>query len=177
MNIVAISGSLRKDSHNTMLIRALKELAPSGMEIVELEIGKVPLYNTDDEVVFPAEAQALKSAIEASDGVIFSTPEYNRSIPGVLKNAIDWCSRPWGKNSFAGKAVLVMGVSVGKLGTALAQNHLKDIMLYLDGQVIGQPELYFGPANDIFDDSGKLTDEATKESLKKALLILAERAK
>lgn len=173
MKIVAISGSLRKDSFNTQLIHALKDLAPAGMTIEQLEIGGLPLYNTDLEAAFPAEAKALKTAIEGADGVIFATPEYNRSIPGVLKNAIDWASRPWGQNSFAGKAVLIMGVSVGKLGTALAQEHLKNIMLYLDGKVVGQPEIYLGPTQGVFDETGKIVEESTKELLSKGLAKLA----
>jgi len=176
MKIVAISGSLRKDSHNTMLIKALKELAPAGMEIQEFEIGNLPLYNSDLESTFPAPAQALKDAIEASDGVIFATPEYNRSMSGVLKNAIDWASRPWGKNSFAGKTVLCAGVSVGRLGTALAQAHLKEVMLYLDAKVIGQPELYLGPADTLFDSTGAIADATTKELLSSALGTFAQRS-
>ncbi|MBU6214959.1 NAD(P)H-dependent oxidoreductase [Patescibacteria group bacterium] len=176
MNIVAISGSLRKGSHNAMLIHVLQELAPAEMKIQELNIGNLPLYNTDDEAAFPAEAKALKDAIEASDGVIIATPEYNRSFPGVLKNAIDWASRPWGKNSFAKKPALIMGVSIGKIGTAVAQSHLKEVLLYLDMRVIGQPELYLGPASGIFDEAGNLTDSAVRELLAKALAALASSA-
>lgn len=176
MNIIAISGSLRKDSFNTAVLRAFQELAPEGMKIEIVNIGNLPLYNSDDEAAFPAVAQALKDKIEASDGVIIATPEYNRSISGVLKNAIDWASRPWGKNSFAGKKVLTLGVSSGKIGTAVAQSHLKQILTYLDMRVIGQPELYLGPASELFDGEGNLTDAATKEKLTKALGVLAERA-
>ncbi len=175
MNIVAISGSLRKDSFNTMLLRSLSELAPAGMDISIADISTLPMYDQDAEVSFPAAAQALKDAIEKADGIIIATPEYNRSIPGVLKNAIDWASRPWGQNSFAGKPVLTMGVSVGKLGTALAQAHLKQILTYLDMKVIGQPELYLGPAQELFDAAGNLTEESTKDTLAKALGVLASR--
>ncbi len=175
MNIVAISGSLRKDSFNTMLLRSLSELAPAGVDITIADISALPLYDQDAEAAFPAAAQALKDAIAAADGVIIATPEYNRSIPGVLKNAIDWVSRPYGQNSFAGKPVLTVGVSVGKLGTALAQAHLKEIMVYLDTRVVGQPELYLGPAHELFDASGNLTEESTKDLLVKALGVLAER--
>jgi chromate reductase len=174
MNIVALSGSLRKDSFNTALLRALQALAPEGMQIEIVEIGNLPLYSQDEETAFPAVAQALKDKIETADGIIIATPEYNRSIPGVLKNAIDWASRPWGQNSFAGKPVLTMGVSVGKIGTAVAQSHLRQIMVYLDTKVIGQPEFYLGPAQELFGEGG-LTDEPTKELLAKALRVLAER--
>ena len=175
MNIVAISGSLRKDSFNTALLRAMQALASSDMKIIIADIGALPLYSQDAEAAFPASAQALKDAIEAADGIIIATPEYNRSISGVLKNAIDWASRPWGKNSFAGKPVITAGVSVGKIGTAVAQSHLRQIMSYLDAQVIGQPELYLGPAQGIFDADGNIADDATKDLLVKALETLKNR--
>lgn len=176
MNIVAISGSLRKDSSNTALVRVFQLLAPVGMEITIADIGTLPLFNQDDESAFPPVAQAFKDAIAASDGIIIATPEYNRSISGVLKNAIDWASRPYGQNSFARKPVLVAGVSGGKIGTAVAQSHLRQILLYLDADVIGQPELYLGPAHELFDTEGNMTDDAIKELLIKALETLKSRA-
>lgn len=175
MNIVAISGSLRKGSYNTMLVRALQALAPENMKIEIVEIGNLPLFNQDDEANMPEAAQELKRKVESADGVIIATPEYNRSIPGGLNNAIDWASRPYGRNSFARKPVLTMGVSGGKIGTAVAQSHLRHILLYLNADLIGQPELYFGPASELFDAEGNLTQESTKELLKKALGIFAER--
>ena len=175
MNIVAISGSLRKDSFNTALLRALQALAPTGMEINIADIGGLPLYNQDAEASFPASAQTLKDLIAAADGIIIATPEYNRSISGVLKNAIDWVSRPYGQNSFAGKPILTIGVSVGKLGTAVAQNHLRQILTYLDMNIVGQPEIYLGPAHELFDGEGNLIDASTKELLTKALGVLAGR--
>jgi chromate reductase len=186
MKIIAISGSLRKGSFNSALIRELQALAPAGMEIEPVEIGALPLYDNDDEAPFPPEASELKAKIEAADGVIIATPEYNRSIPGVLKNAIDWASRPWGKNSWKGKPTLCMGVSAGKIGTALAQSHLKEVMLYLDAEVLGQPELYLGPATELFEVSadpskifveapGSLKDDKTKEILSGALVALASK--
>jgi len=114
----------------------------------------------------------IKNKIAGSDGVIFATPEYNRSTSGVLKNAIDWVSRPYGKNSFAGKKALVLGASMGPIGTAVAQSHLKQILLYLDMQVIGQPEFYLGTVQDKFDGAGNLTDENTKKHIVKALEAL-----
>lgn len=175
MNIVAISGSLRKDSFNTMLLRSLLELAPAGMHITIADISALPLYDQDAEASFPATAQALKDMIAAADGVIIATPEYNRSIPGVLKNAIDWASRPYSKNPFAGKQILLMGVSTGRIGTALAQAHLKQILSYLDARVVGQPELYLGPAKELFSDEGNLAEESTKDLLVKALGVFASR--
>lgn len=177
MNIVAISGSLREGSHNTALLKAMQTLAPQGMSIEIVSIDALPIYNQDAEASFPQSAQTLKNKIEAADGVIFATPEYNRSIPGVLKNAIDWVSRPWGKNSFAGKPVLTAGVSVGKIGTAVAQSHLRQIMVYLDAIVIGQPELYLGPSGEIFDAEGAISSEPTKELIKNALSVLADRTR
>ena len=158
-----------------MLVKALVKLTPKGMQIEIADISNLPIYNQNDEAAFPASAQTLKDKIEKSDGIIIATPEYNRSIPGTLKNAIDWASRPWGKNSFAGKPVLIAGVSVGKVGTAVAQSHLRQIMLYLDADVIGQPELYLGPAQEIFDNEMSIVNAETKELLTKALTVLAER--
>lgn len=176
MKIVALSGSLRKDSYNTLLLRAFAELAPAGMEIEIASVGDLPLYNSDLEAAYPAAARALKDTVNAAAGVIIATPEYNRSISGVLKNAIDWLSRPYGQNSFARKPVLVAGVSMGKIGTAVAQSHLKQIMTYLDANLVGQPELYLGPAAELFDATGKITNDATKELLSKALAALSARA-
>ncbi len=169
MNILAISGSLRKDSFNTALLRALQSLAPADMHIEIADIGDLPLFNQDSEGALPSEAQALKHKVTAADGIIFATPEYNRSIPGVLKNAIDWVSRPYGQNSFSKKTVLIAGVSGGKIGTAVAQSHLRQIMLYLDADVIGQPEIYLGPAQELFDGEGNITDDAIKKLLVEAL--------
>jgi chromate reductase len=188
MKIIAIAGSLRKGSFNSALVRELQALAPTGMEIEQVEIGNLPLFDQDNEGTFPAEATAFKAKIEAADGVIFATPEYNRGIPGVLKNAIDWASRPWGKNSWKGKPALVMGVSVGKIGTAFAQEQLKSVLLYLDTKLVGQPEVYLGPAMEIFETSsdmmkafsevpGPLKDDATKQLLTAALAALASKVK
>lgn len=177
MKILAISGSVRKGSHNTALVHALQGLAPAGVTVETFDISSIPLYNGDHEANFPAEAQKFKDAIIAADGILIATPEYNRSVPGVLKNAIDWASRPYGQNAFAGKPVLTAGVSVGKIGTAVAQSHLKQIMSYLDVQLVGQPELYLGPASELFDVEGTLTHESTKELLTKALTVLAARVK
>ena len=156
-----------------MLLKALAKLAPEDMRIEIAEIGNLPIYNQDNEPSFPAEAQSLKNKIEKADGIIIATPEYNRSVPGVLKNAIDWASRPYGKNSFARKPVLIAGVSVGNIGTAVAQSHLRQIMVYLDADIVGQPELYL--TNEIIDREGNIVDEATKKLLTKALEVLADR--
>lgn len=186
MNIVGISGSLREGSFNLALLREMQKLAPAGMEITIADIGTLPLYNSDLEAEFPPEALALKQKVENADGIIIATPEFNRMIPGALSNAIDWLSRPYGKNSLTGKVVLVAGVSVGKIGTAIAQSQLKHTLLYLDARVIGQPELYLGPAAEVFavsDDPAKayheapgpMKNESVKELVAKALETLAAR--
>ncbi len=171
--ILAISGSLRKSSYNTALLRTFKEQAPSGttIDIVESsDIAAFPLYDQDGEAAFPPAVTALKERIRAADGIIIATPEYNRSIPGVLKNLIDWTSRPYGKSAWAGKPVYVMGASMGPLGASLAQYALKQVMLHLDARVIGQPEFFLGTAQDKFDEAGKLTDQATKDFINSALM-------
>ena len=169
---IAISGSTRKDSFNSLLLKAVVALAPSDVTIDVIAITDIPLFSQDLEVNFPASVQALKDKIVASDGVIFATPEYNRSIPGVLKNVIDWCSRPYGHSAFTGKPALVLGASMTPGGTMHAQYHLKQILLHLDMQVIGQPEIFVAMAQDKFDTTGALTDEYTKGLITKGFGVL-----
>ncbi len=164
--IAIIVGSLRKDSYNKKLGEIVKNIlekdfTEKNCKAKILEIGDLPLYNEDLENNFPEVVLNLKKEIENSDRLIFITPEYNRSIPGVLKNALDWASRPYGKNSFSLKKVLCMGVSGGRLGTVSAQNHLKQILVYFNCQVVGQPEIYIGEY--------KIEDEKTFEVVKKGL--------
>lgn len=166
---IAISGSLRKDSYNTRLLHEAIQVAPEGMEIEMYDIHSLPLYNQDLEDSFPIEAKNLKDAIELADGIIFVTPEHNRSIPAALKNVIDWGTRPSGKNSFLNKTTFVMGASSGLIGTAVAQIHLKQIMLHLGAKVIGKPEFHLSNVQEKFNEAGELTDEKTKEYLRKAL--------
>ncbi len=176
MNILAISGSLRKDSFNTALVKSLQALAPEGMQIDIVDITPIKLFNQDDEAAFPREVQNFKDKIVAADGIIIATPEYNHSIPGVLKNVIDWASRPYGQNSFDKKKVLIMGVSIGKNGAMHAQVQLKELMTYLGAEVIEQ-ELHIGPASEIFDEKGAITSALTKALLTKALGVFAEKVK
>ncbi len=171
-NILAISGSLRASSYNTNLIHAFVKNAPEGVTVTVANLFEIPHYNQDDEGNFPASVTTLKEQIEAADAIIIATPEYNRSIPGMLKNAIDWSSRPWGQNSWKGKVVFASGASVGTIGTAVAQGHLKSIMTYLDTHVIGQPEFYLGTAKDKFNDEGELTDEETKKHIVSAYEVI-----
>lgn len=170
--IIAISGSLRKDSHNTNLLKALVKINQelnNDIEIEIVDISKFPLFNQDIETNYPSEIQNIKDKILNSDGIIFATPEYNRSIPGVIKNAIDWLSRPYGTSPFNQKKALIMGASIGQVGTAIAQSHLKEILLFLNMQLFGQPEIYITFANDKFNTNGELIDEKTKELLKSSL--------
>jgi len=152
--IAVVVGSLRRDSFNRRLATALARLAPQDFSFEQLEIGDLPLYNQDDDGKQAASVVRLKSAIAASQGVLFVTAEYNRSIPGVLKNAIDHASRPYGQNAWAGKPAGVIGVSVGAIGTSLAQQHLRNVLAYLDMPTLGQPEAFLQAKEGLFDKDG-----------------------
>lgn len=153
-NIAVLVGSLRRESFNRKLATALARLAPSGVTFKQLEIGDLPPYNQDHDKNQAPEVKRLKSEIKAADGVMFVTPEYNRSMPGVLKNAIDHASRPYGESAFAGKPAGVIGVSVGAIGTAVAQQHLRISLAYLDMPTLGQPEAFIHAKDGLFDDDG-----------------------
>lgn len=155
-NIAVVVGSLRKDSFNRQLATALARMAPEGFQFDPVEIDDLPLYNQDDDAHQAASVQRFKAAISASRGVLFVTPEYNRSIPGVLKNAIDHASRPYGKSVWAGKPTGVIGVSVGAIGTALAQQHLRNVLAYLDAPTMGQPEAFIQAKDGLFDADGNV---------------------
>ena len=163
--IAVIVGSLRKDSLNRKLADALARLAPKDFEFRQLRIDDLPLYNQDDDANQPAATKRLKSEILAASGVIFVTPEYNRSIPGALKNAIDWASRPWGKNSFARKPSAVIGMSPGKIGTAVAQQHLRSIMAFCNSPLFNAIEAYIQFEPGLIGDDGEVTNETTAEFL------------
>ena len=154
VRIAVIVGSLRRESFNRKLADALATMAPPGVEFTQLQIGDLPLYNQDDDAHPPAAAVRLKKEIRASDGLLFCTPEYNRGIPGVLKNALDHASRPYGDSAWAGKPGGVIGVSVGAIGTALAQAQLRCTLAYLDVPVLMQPEAYLTAKEGFFDDKG-----------------------
>jgi len=163
--IAVIVGSLRKDSFNHKLALALAHLAPSDFTFETLRIDNLPLYNQDHDGKQAPEVLKFKSEIAAAQGLLFVTPEYNRSIPGVLKNAIDQASRPYGQSAWAGKPAGVIGVSVGAIGTALAQQHLRNVLAYLDVPTLGQPEAFIQNKEDLFDDKGHIGNEATKQFL------------
>ena len=140
--VAVLVGSLRKASINRRLAHAVARLAPPDFQFDQVQIGQLPLYNQDFDADYPAAGRQLKQQIEAADAVLIATPEYNRSIPGVLKNAIDLASRPWGTNSFAGKPGAVIGASIGATGSALAQQHVRNVLAYLDVATLGQPEVF-----------------------------------
>ena len=154
--IALIVGSLRKDSFNQKLANALIKLAPPEFSFKQSMIGDLPLYNQDDDTNQPQPVQRLKAEIIASQGLLFVTPEYNRSIPGVLKNAIDHASRPYGKSAWAGKPAGLLGASVGVIGTALAQQHLRNVLANLDVPTLGGPEAFIHVKEGLFDDTGNL---------------------
>src|SRR5678816_1904713 len=151
-----VVGSLRKDSYNRKLANALVRLGPTDFNFKELRIGDLPLYNQDDDRSQAPEVQRLKSELRAVDAVIFVTAEYNRSVPGVLKNAIDHASRPYGQSAFVGKPAGVIGVSVGAIGTAVAQQHLRNTLAYLDVPTLGQPEAFIQAKEGLFESDGTI---------------------
>jgi chromate reductase, NAD(P)H dehydrogenase (quinone) len=156
INIATIVGSLRRESFNRKLAAALTKLAPAEFAFESIEIGDLPLYNQDDDDAPAPAVKRLKSQIARAKGLLFVTPEYNRSIPGVLKNAIDHASRPYGKNAWAGKPAGVIGISVGAIGTALAQQHLRNVLAYLDVPTLGQPEAFIQAKDGLFGADGSI---------------------
>ena len=160
--IAVVVGSLRKDSFNRKLAHAIAKLAPPEFSFKHLDIGDLPLYNQDDDATPAESVKRIKAEIAASQGLLFVTPEYNRSIPGVLKNALDHASRPYGKNAWAGKPGGVLGVSPGATGTALAQQHLRNVLAYLDVPTLGQPEAFIQAKDGLFDDAGEIGVDSKK---------------
>jgi chromate reductase, NAD(P)H dehydrogenase (quinone) len=161
-NIGLVIGSLRKDSFNRKLADGLKKLAPGDFTFRELRIDDLPLYNQDDDANPHANVRRLKSEVQASQALLFVTPEYNRSIPGVLKNALDHASRPYGQNAWAGKPAGVIGASVGAVGTAIAQQHLRTILAYLDVPTLGQPEAFIHFKEGLIDERGEIGEGSRK---------------
>ena len=163
--IAVVVGSLRRDSYNRQLANALVKLAPAEFSFHDLRIDDLPLYNQDDDERPAEQVKRLKREIKAAQGMLFVTPEYNRSIPGVLKNAIDHASRPYGQNAWAGKPAGVLGASVGAPGTSMAQQHLRNILAYLDVPTLGQPEAFIRVDNTFFDESGGIANTGTRTFL------------
>jgi len=159
-------GSLSSTSINRVLSRALIRVAPPELAFTEIPIGNLPLYSPDHDADYPPEAKALKQAISRSDAVLFVTPEYNRSIPGALKNAIDWASRPWGQNSFHHIPAGVIGASIGAIGTAVAQQSLRGVLSFCNARQLTSPEAYIRYSTEIFRDDGEVLDEGMASVLK-----------
>lgn len=155
-NIVVVVGSLRRESFNRQLANAIVKLAPPEFSFRQVRIDDLPLYNQDDDARQSEPVKRLKAEVESSHGLLFVTAEYNRSIPGVLKNAIDHASRPYGENAWAGKPAGVLGVSIGAIGTALAQQHLRNVLAYLDVPTLGQPEAFIQAKDGLFDGAGDI---------------------
>jgi chromate reductase, NAD(P)H dehydrogenase (quinone) len=167
-------GSLAQASINRKLAKALVRLAPAELELSEIAIRDLSLYSYDHDADFPPAARAFKKAIEAADAILFVTPEYNRSIPGGLKNAIDWASRPHGKNSFARRPSAVIGTSPGKIGTAVAQQQLRSVLSFCNSPQMNAPEAYIQFHNGLIDDEGNVGDDSTKEFLRKYMRDFAD---
>jgi len=178
--ILGFAGSLRKDSYNKALLRAALELLPEGVEMDTFDLEGIPPFNQDLEGNPPQKVTDFKKKIRSADALLVATPEYNYSIPGVLKNAIDWASRPYGDNAFQEKTVAFMGASVGMLGTARAQYHLRQCCVFLQMHPVIDPEVMVPFVSDKVDSQGRLTDEKTKEKIKElieSLIIWTKRLK
>ena len=160
-----IVGSLSLKSINRALALALSRLAPPELRLTEISIAKLPLYSHDHDPNYPAVAQEFKDAIKVSDALLFVTPEYNRSIPGALKNAIDWATRPYGSNVLDGNPAAIIGASPGAISTAVAQQHLKTILSFTNSPVLGQPEAYIQFTKELFNDEGDIQVPSTAEFL------------
>ena len=164
--IAVIVGSLRQESYNRKTAKALMALAPESLSLEILDISQLPFFNEDLEATPPDEWTGFRKQIQAADGLLFLTPEYNRSVPGVLKNAIDVGSRPYGQNSWDGKPAAVVSVSIGNICGFGANHHLRQSLVFVNVPTMAQPEAYIGGATELFDDSGNLTNDSTKEFLR-----------
>jgi chromate reductase len=176
-HILGFAGSLRRGSFNKSLLRAAGELLPPGVELETFDLEGVPLFNQDQDQQPPETVREFKTRIRAADALLISTPEYNYSVPGVLKNAIDWGSRPRGDNSFDGKPVAVMGASTGMLGTARAQYHLRQSFVFLNMHPLNKPEVMVTFAKDKIDKDGRLIDQKARDLIRQLLENLVDWAK
>jgi len=165
--VAVLLGSLRRDSYNRRLMLAVERLSPPQLKYAQVRIDDLPLYSQDFDADYPANARRLKQDIESAQALLFVTPEYNRSVPGVLKNAIDIASRPWGTNSFAGKPAAVIGTSIGAAGTAIAQHHLRSSLHFLDVPTLGQPEVYLHFRDEVIAADGTVANDSTRAFLQR----------
>jgi len=177
VNILGFAGSLRKGSYNKALLREAAKLVPSGAKLETFDLEGIPPFNQDLEQAMTDKVKEFKAKIRAADAILIATPEYNYSIPGVLKNAVDWASRPYPDNSFQGKPVAMMSASIGLLGGARAQYHLRQVFVFLDMHPINKPEVFVTFAPNKFDKEGNLTDEAAKILIRELLESLVAWAK
>ncbi len=178
VRILAFAGSLRKDSYNRMLLREVVQLVPEDATVETFDLKDIPIFNQDFEKTPPDPVKEFKAKIKAADAILIVTPEYNYSIPGVLKNAIDWASRPYGDSAWEGKPVALMSASTGMLGAARAQYHLRQSFVFLNMYPVNRPEVILTFAAQKFDAEGRLTDEKTKQlaaDLLKALVAWTRR--
>ena len=169
IKILGIAGSLRRGSYNRMALRVAQQLVPKDATLEIFDLDGIPGFNQDEEKNPPAKIVDLKAKVRAADAILIVTPEYNYSVPGVLKNAIDWASRPYGESAWSGKPVAVMGASVGAIGTARAQYHLRQSFVFLDMCPVNKPEVMIGNAAEKFDANGNLIDERTKDVIRQLL--------
>lgn len=160
--VAVLLGSLRKDSYNKRLMLAVEKLAPAHLKFEQVRIDDLPLYSQDFDADYPPAARRLKHDIESAQALLFVTPEYNRSVPGVLKNAVDIASRPWGTNSFAGRPAAVIGASIGAVGTAIAQHHLRSSLHFLDVPTLAQPEVYLHFHDELIAPDGTIANDSTR---------------
>jgi chromate reductase len=172
IKILGIAGSLRKGSYNRAALRAAQKLLPNATQLELFELDAIPLFNQDIEMQPPPAVVDLKSKVRASDAILFATPEYNYSVSGVLKNAIDWASRPYGDGAWEDKPVAVMGASIGMIGTARAQYHLRQMFVFLNMYPVNRPEVMIPNAADKFDERGNLTDDMTRDKIRELLSSL-----
>jgi len=169
VHILGFAGSLRKQSYNRAILAAALEMVPDDASLEIFDLERIPPFNQDLELQPPDKVKEFKARIRAADAILIATPEYNYSIPGVLKNAIDWASRPYGDNAFNGKPVAMIGASIGTLGTARAQYHLRQSFVFLNMCPMNQPEVMVSFAQDKVDGSGRLTDEKTRKKIRELL--------
>ncbi|MFZ0774521.1 MAG: NAD(P)H-dependent oxidoreductase [Candidatus Sulfotelmatobacter sp.] len=174
LTILGIAGSLRQGSYNRMALRAAQQLVPANAKIEIFDLQAIPLFNQDEEKTPPAAVTEFKKRIRAADAILIATPEYNYGIPGVLKNAIDWASRPYGDNAWNDKPVALMGASPGLLGTARAQLLTRHLLTYLNMHTVNQPEVMIAKAHEKFDANGNLTDETGKKLIQQLLQNLVD---
>ena len=177
IKIFAFAGSLRKGSYNKAILRAAAKLLPQNAEMEIFDLEGIPLFNQDLERQALAKIKELKEKIKAADAILIATAEYNYSIPGVLKNAIDWASRPYGDNSFDSKPLAIMGASTGSIATARAQYHLRQSCVFLNMHPLNKPEVMIGMVQEKLDENGELKDEKTKEIIKSMLVNLIDLTK